>query len=147
MGAHTLSLTACAWWLLCDMPSAQGRGHGVIRNPSRDRPLGRSRLFRRFCVHLVLTLEHLFLQRQNIEEKSAENLGKNLHKNLRIAYEKSACKNLRTKSAHKSARPYQRKNPIYRFRNLEKAVAASGTLFWGRPENVAISKSRKRCDL
>ena len=39
-------------------------------------PLGRRRLFRRFSVHFCVTLEHLFLKRQNLEEKSAENCAK-----------------------------------------------------------------------
>ena len=41
-----------------------------------------------FCV----TLEHLFFKRQNVEEKSAENLRKNL------------CENLRTKNLSQNGR-------------------------------------------
>ena len=36
MDTHALSLTACAWQLLCDMPSAQGNGIGV-GTPQWDR--------------------------------------------------------------------------------------------------------------
>ena len=40
MDTHTLPLIACAWQLLCEMPSSQGSRDGV-GTPPQDRPLGR----------------------------------------------------------------------------------------------------------
>ena len=92
---NCLCLAAIVWHAVCS------RQRKWSRDPSRDRPLGRSRFFRRFCAHFCVTLEHLFLKRQNVKEKSA----KNLRKNPRIAHEKSA-----QKSAHQICAKNLRKN-------------------------------------
>ena len=107
VGAHMLSLSAWAWRRLCDVlparESRDGMGYPPLAGPS-----GRRRFFRRFSAHFCVTLEHLFLKRQNVEEKSAENLRENLRKNLRT---KNLNKNLRKKSAYqKSAQKWAQKS-------------------------------------
>ena len=60
-------------------------------------PLGRRRFFRRCSAHSCVTLEHLLLKRQNVEETSEENLRENLRNNLRTKIlHKNRRKNLRT---------------------------------------------------
>ena len=71
----------------------------------RAGPFGRRRFFHWFSAHFSVTLEHLFFKRQNVEEKSAENL----HKNLRAeSLHKNGRKNLRTKNLRKNGRKHQR---------------------------------------
>ena len=72
--AHMLSLSTWAWRRLCDVLSARESRDGMGYPPPLAGPLGRRRFFRRFSEHFCVTLEHLFFKRQNVEEKSAENL-------------------------------------------------------------------------
>ena len=101
MDTHTLSLTACTWRLLCDMPCAQGSGDGV--GTLADRLLGCHRFFHRFCAHLCATLEHLCLK-HHIPEKSAE---KSAHCAPKICA-KICAQNFYAKNLRKSLRKYQR---------------------------------------
>ena len=86
---------------------------------------GRRRFFRRFSAHSCVTLEHLFLKRQNVDERSAENLHENLRKNLRTKnLHKNLRKNLRTKSLRKNGcknlrTKNLRKKPVSTFCFLE----------------------------
>ena len=68
MDTHTLPLIACAWQLLCEMPSSQGSRDGV-GTPPQDRPLGCRRFFRRFCAHFCVTLKHLFFKAPKLLRK------------------------------------------------------------------------------
>ena len=85
-------------------------------------PFRRCGFFHTFSAHFCVTLEHLFLKRQNVEEKSVENLRKNGRQNLRT-------KNLRQKgrqkmhiqNLHKNGRKNLRiknlrKKPVWTFR-------------------------------
>ena len=79
--------------------------------PPLTRPLGRRRFFRRFSVHFCVALEPLFFKRQNVDEESAENLHKNLRKNLRTKnLHTNLRKSLRTKNLRKNGCKNLRKN-------------------------------------
>ena len=102
MDTRTLTLTACAWRLLCDMPSAQGSRDRVGTPPETGHCMGRPRFSHRLCM----TLEHLFLKRQNPKEKSAEISAKTAEKSA----QKSARRKSAQKSAHKSVHKNQHQN-------------------------------------
>ena len=79
--------------------------------PPSSRAIQTPQIFRGFSAHVCVTLEHLFFKRQNVEEKSAENLRKNGRKNLRTKnLPKNGCKNLRTKNLRNNGRKNDRKN-------------------------------------
>ena len=77
----------------------------------------------------------LLLRRQNVEEKHAENLHKNMHQNLRIVHQKFAdksahkkCANISApKSAHQSQRKISAKNQcedsvsLWKMKNTKKS--------------------------
>ena len=69
--------------------------------------MGRRRFFRGFSEHFCMTPEHLFFKRQYVEEKSAENL----RKNLRTKYlHKNGRRNLRTQKGRKKGHKICAKN-------------------------------------
>ena len=116
MDAHTLSLSAWAWRLLCDMLSAPDSRDGV-GTPSGNRPSGRRRLFRRFWANFCVTLERLSLKRQNV--------GKQISR-----------KSAHRKSVHKSEHQKQRKNHT-------KNQCENIPLFGRKPEKRNASNLRK----
>ena len=106
MDTLTLTLTACAWRLLCDMPSAQGSRDGVGTPPRQA--VGTPQIFPRIlCAFLRDSGTPIFIApkppKKNLQTICAKICGK-------ICTQKSAQKNLHKKSAHKSAHQNQRKN-------------------------------------
>ena len=123
MDTHTLPLIACAWRLLCEMPSSQGSRNGV-GTPPRDRPLGRRRFFRRFCVHFLRDSETPIFLSTKTPKKNLRKICAKICGNIcaLIEHQKSA-----QKSAHRICAKNLRKNLRINLRTTISAKIVSKT--------------------
>ena len=109
--------------------SRKQRWNGV---PPLAGPSGRRRFFCRFSAHFCVTLEHLFLKRQNVEEKSAQ---KSAHQ--KSAHQKSAQKSAHQKSAQKWA---TRSAQISAHQKSAQKSAHQHSVFW----NMEARRKRQK---